>query len=103
MKTIVPGNVASACSSTSRDARSRWLVGSSMHRSAAGRTSIFASATRAFSPPESTARVALAKMLVRSEEHTSELQSHSELVCRLLLEKKKNTRTSKKQIEMHQT
>src|SRR5436190_17386872 len=26
---------------------------------------------------------------VRSEEHTSELQSHSDLVCRLLLEKKK--------------
>src|SRR2546428_4560947 len=28
---------------------------------------------------------------VRSEEHTSELQSRSDLVCRLLLEKKKNT------------
>src|SRR5438034_1549696 len=28
-------------------------------------------------------------MLRRSEEHTSELQSHSDLVCRLLLEKKK--------------
>src|SRR3954449_2423166 len=27
---------------------------------------------------------------VRSEEHTSELQSHSHLVCRLLLEKKKS-------------
>src|SRR5438034_6740188 len=27
----------------------------------------------------------------RSEEHTSELQSHSDLVCRLLLEKKKRT------------
>src|SRR5260370_24877670 len=27
---------------------------------------------------------------VRSEEHTSELQSHLNLVCRLLLEKKKN-------------
>src|SRR5260221_2109334 len=26
----------------------------------------------------------------RSEEHTSELKSHSDLVCRLLLEKKKN-------------
>src|SRR5436190_24022795 len=26
----------------------------------------------------------------RSEEHTSELQSHSDLVCRLLLEKKKD-------------
>src|SRR2546430_12006315 len=29
----------------------------------------------------------------RSEEHTSELQSQSNLVCRLLLEKKKNTRS----------
>src|SRR5260221_10906043 len=28
--------------------------------------------------------------LHRSEEHTSELQSHSDLVCRLLLEKKKH-------------
>src|SRR5947207_9135293 len=27
----------------------------------------------------------------RSEEHTSELQSHSDLVCRLLLEKKQQT------------
>src|SRR5260221_3562650 len=32
----------------------------------------------------------LIKLLeLRSEEHTSELQSHSDLVCRLLLEKKK--------------
>src|SRR5438270_11618640 len=30
----------------------------------------------------------------RSEEHTSELQSQSNLVCRLLLEKKKKTITS---------
>src|SRR5438034_7459998 len=30
----------------------------------------------------------------RSEEHTSELQSHSDLVCRLLLEKKKNNTTN---------
>src|SRR5260370_27096507 len=29
----------------------------------------------------------------RSEEHTSELQSHLNLVCRLLLEKKKNNHT----------
>src|SRR5438034_1908225 len=35
-------------------------------------------------------RVAVERLalLVRSEEHTSELQSHSDLVCRLLLEKK---------------
>src|SRR5437588_13100363 len=32
----------------------------------------------------------------RSEEHTSELQSHSDLVCRLLLEKKKKKKTAKK-------
>src|SRR2546428_7569430 len=31
----------------------------------------------------------------RSEEHTSELQSRSDLVCRLLLEKKKKTYTVK--------
>src|SRR5260370_8695144 len=30
------------------------------------------------------------RMISRSEEHTSELQSHLNLVCRLLLEKKKN-------------
>src|SRR2546428_10377576 len=35
--------------------------------------------------------VTLGVVLVRSEEHTSELQSRSDLVCRLLLEKKKNT------------
>src|SRR2546430_6290793 len=33
---------------------------------------------------------AAAARLHRSEEHTSELQSQSNLVCRLLLEKKKN-------------
>src|SRR5438034_2482302 len=34
---------------------------------------------------------------LRSEEHTSELQSHSDLVCRLLLEKKKKKKKTKKQ------
>src|SRR5438034_5968516 len=33
----------------------------------------------------------------RSEEHTSELQSHSDLVCRLLLEKKKKKKKTNKQ------
>src|SRR2546427_4156363 len=38
----------------------------------------------------------------RSEEHTSELQSQSNLVCRLLLEKKKkkkNTKLTRRKIE----
>src|SRR4051812_49924224 len=34
------------------------------------------------------------EMRVRSEEHTSELQSHVNLVCRLLLEKKKTQKCS---------
>src|SRR5260221_8238984 len=32
---------------------------------------------------------------IRSEEHTSELQSHSDLVCRLLLEKKKKKKKTR--------
>src|SRR5947207_9677030 len=35
----------------------------------------------------------------RSEEHTSELQSHSDLVCRLLLEKKKKKKKKRKTIK----
>src|SRR5260370_28839047 len=35
---------------------------------------------------------------VRSEEHTSELQSHLNLVCRLLLEKKKNREPTRAQM-----
>src|SRR5260221_6650426 len=35
----------------------------------------------------------------RSEEHTSELQSHSDLVCRLLLEKKKKRQNLHYEVE----
>src|SRR3712207_8735216 len=43
---------------------------------------------RLLRPPE----VGLARLRLRSEEHTSELQSRQYLVCRLLLEKKKSFR-----------
>src|SRR2546430_12810798 len=39
----------------------------------------------------------------RSEEHTSELQSQSNLVCRLLLEKKKNTLSTHVYAMLHLT
>src|SRR2546427_4201777 len=39
----------------------------------------------------------LEEAAARSEEHTSELQSQSNLVCRLLLEKKKNTQHERRQ------
>src|SRR5438067_4180432 len=38
----------------------------------------------------------------RSEEHTSELQSRFDLVCRLLLEKKKNYRVSDRRCSLRQ-
>src|SRR5260370_28552052 len=38
----------------------------------------------------------IARQTLRSEEHTSELQSHLNLVCRLLLEKKKKTLTAQR-------
>src|SRR2546430_8984679 len=44
-------------------------------------------------PPHTPARPST-KPPWRSEEHTSELQSQSNLVCRLLLEKKKNSTNS---------
>src|SRR3989475_9598767 len=40
-------------------------------------------------PPHGIDRAERAQAVTRSEEHTSELQSQSNLVCRLLLEKKK--------------
>src|SRR5438034_3173380 len=39
----------------------------------------------------------------RSEEHTSELQSHSDLVCRLLLEKKKKQQHNSSNRTTHST
>src|SRR5690242_21053352 len=42
------------------------------------------------------------RRLRRSEEHTSELQSHVNLVCRLLLEKKKKNKKNKTIIKLLQ-
>src|SRR5438067_6668686 len=58
-------------------------------------TTLFRSNGRMTSPSQSrptgtSATVARARPGGRSEEHTSELQSRFDLVCRLLLEKKKN-------------
>src|SRR5688572_31223245 len=46
---------------------------------------------RSARPTSLSARKLSAAAAPRSEEHTSELQSQSNLVCRLLLEKKKQT------------
>src|SRR2546427_1434887 len=49
--------------------------------------------------PATRAMRFFASTSIRSEEHTSELQSQSNLVCRLLLEKKKKQTHSKRRIE----
>src|SRR2546430_9846611 len=52
----------------------------------------------ACTPAPRTRMASTASRSARSEEHTSELQSQSNLVCRLLLEKKKKTNNT---VEYH--
>src|SRR2546428_5052847 len=74
-----------ATSSTHRTMRiSAWVATSASWV----RTSRLSSGSAAAALPDDKRLV-----LTRSEEHTSELQSRSDLVCRLLLEKKKKTHT----------
>src|SRR5438034_2383978 len=54
-------------------------------------TTLFRSGASSWSPPNHAHSRSPQYCSTRSEEHTSELQSHSDLVCRLLLEKKKKT------------
>src|SRR4051812_49506871 len=55
-------------------------------------TTLFRSRARTTAPATAPTRDPFPprKLMPRSEEHTSELQSHVNLVCRLLLEKKKD-------------
>src|SRR2546430_17131524 len=63
-------------------------------------TTLFRSRSILFRRPRSTVQSSIPRSsymkrptVTRSEEHTSELQSQSNLVCRLLLEKKKKINT----------
>src|SRR2546430_4608053 len=72
-----------------RPPRSTLFPYTTLFRSAipSGPTSSTWISTRSTPPRRSSSRC---RCTSRSEEHTSELQSQSNLVCRLLLEKKKN-------------
>src|SRR5437867_9322948 len=52
------------------------------------------STTTDFDPDEIKRKISINTAVARSEEHTSELQSPYDLVCRLLLEKKKSILTA---------
>src|SRR2546421_3706682 len=66
-------------------------------------TTLFRSTVRcaglASAPSKAPCR--MSRFVARSEEHTSELQSRSDLVCRLLLEKKKNQQYHSKLEHQH--
>src|SRR5437588_6579458 len=64
--------------------RENWLA--LVHRVV--REAAFTERIRRNSLPEIGQRIGRFRHVVRSEEHTSELQSHSDLLCRLLLDKK---------------
>src|SRR5438132_6818357 len=66
-------------------------------------TTLFRSVMHTKVPPQTVSEISTvfpaatrSTRLDRSEEHTSELQSHSDLVCRLLLEKKKKKKKEQK-------
>src|SRR2546425_2498123 len=56
--------------------------------------------TQSTGRPRASAKAAAFSSAMRSEEHTSELQSLAYLVCRLLLEKKKNKNTAETYIDI---
>src|SRR5438034_7655016 len=61
------------------------------------RNGLFTSSGRSRTDRDRNRTALWRKGVWRSEEHTSELQSHSDLVCRLLLEKKKKKKKSETQ------
>src|SRR5260370_21002430 len=76
-----------------RPPRSTLFPYTTLFRSLAGMLSYLCTCFPPFPPPLSAIpprRTNPTNTAKRSEEHTSELQSHLNLVCRLLLEKKKN-------------
>src|SRR2546422_8337557 len=70
--------------------------GRSASRRRRGRFSTCAARRRSLRGTSSATSYRTLRIDPRSEEHTSELQSRLHLVCRLLLEKKKNTRSSQR-------
>src|SRR5258708_17884553 len=78
-----------------RPPRSTLFPYTTLFRSSAGprRSSIPAVAAPASGAAAAVRPMSAPSCAVRSEEHTSELQSPDHLVCRLLLEKKKNKST----------
>src|SRR5690349_24259077 len=80
----------SVCRTASASRRSAVQAKSPLFHSAPAAMRSRAVAASGFSENRATVRASSSSGAPRSEEHTSELQSRRDLVCRLLLEKKKH-------------
>src|SRR5947207_9659086 len=84
-----------------RPPRSTLFPYTTLFRSDAVAAKVRGSAEVALSLPQFAALLKEFSGESRSEEHTSELQSHSDLVCRLLLEKKNKIRNAPRPSILH--
>src|SRR2546425_8113000 len=86
--------ISSSVASSVRPTANSWIisVASGPMMCTPSSSPVFLSATTLTKPSVSPRATALPLAVNRSEEHTSELQSLAYLVCRLLLEKKKQHR-----------
>src|SRR5256886_7186461 len=84
-----------------RPPRSTLFPYTTLFRSLGGEESAGMSMYRHLPEKDGILACLLVAEMVRSEEHTSELQSQSNLVCRLLLEKKNKERARHRTGEFH--
>src|SRR2546422_2677548 len=89
--------MAACVASFNRTGRSSFICRSRRSDSSAVLRSRISTGTR--NATSTTAATATTPTAIRSEEHTSELQSRLHLVCRLLLEKKKKKKTKSPDIQ----
>src|SRR2546430_5962859 len=82
-----------------RPPRSTLFPYTTLFRSVRGSASTRITATGTLNDASDRAHASRSASASRSEEHTSELQSQSNLVCRLLLEKKKKKKRKNKTID----
>src|SRR5690606_40034279 len=89
-----PDNTFTLPGSPSQDAQDR-LEADFPAAAGASATVVYHSRTGADLTTDTSVQQEIEASLARSEEHTSELQSRENLVCRLLLEKKKKNRQAR--------
>src|SRR3989475_7815069 len=93
LNTSASGSASPVVSTTIMSGSTRWMISFTAASNSPSNEQQTqpppSSAILTFLPSMTFVSIAISAAAARSEEHTSELQSQSNLVCRLLLEKKK--------------